>query len=271
MPSPFPGMDPYLEDSNIWPSCHHFLADEIAAQLNSRLDPKYYADVEVRTVAEDVMIATTRTIYPDAAVLEREKLETLPQTGSYAATAVAIPAAPIQRIVPVTSRVKLRAVRIYTIETEQLVTSIEILSPFNKRQGEGVEAYRHKRSLLLQSPVHVLEIDLLRGGVRPGSEVNEPSREVEYVLLVNRAIPGDFRLSEIWPVALNEPLPLLPIPLLDPDPDIALDLGTALRAIYARAGYDRRIDYRHPVPPPDLRPEMVAWLRQHLPEVAPAA
>jgi hypothetical protein len=266
MPSPFPGMDPYLEDSNIWPGFHHLLADEFVTQLNPMVGPKYYADVEVRTVVEEVSIAAARTIYPDAAVLEQTSFESRPQAGS-AIAAVAIPEAPVQRVVQVTGQTKLRTVQLYTTETNQLVTSIEILSPFNKRPGEGIEDYRRKRTLILRSPVHLVESDLLRGGERPGREVNEPPLEAEYILLVNRGGTGDHRLSEIWPVALDESLPLLPIPLLPPDPDVPLDLAAALKAIYARAGYDWRLDYHRPVPPPELRPEMTAWLQEHLNEL----
>ena len=222
MPSPFPGMDPYLEDKDIWPGFHHSLADEIKAQLNPVIGPKYYADVE----------------------------------------------ALVQRVVQLSGQAKLRSVRLYVTGTDQLVTTIEILSPINKRPGEGLEAYRRKRLLILQSPVHLLEIDLLRGGEHPGAEINQPPLETDYILLLNRGDTGDYRFSEIWPVALNEALPLLPVPLLSPDPDVTLDLGAAIRSVYARAGYDWRIDYHQPVPPPELRPEMAVWLRQHLPEVA---
>ena len=69
MPSPFPGMDPYFEANEIWKGFHHFLADEIAAQLNPLVGPRYFADVEIRTISEDVLIATTQTVYPDADVV----------------------------------------------------------------------------------------------------------------------------------------------------------------------------------------------------------
>jgi hypothetical protein len=203
--------------------------------------------------------------YPDAAVLERRKAEPAPQAKP---TTAATLEAPVQRIIQVSGRTKLRSVRLYVTGTDQLVTTIEILPPVNKRPGEGLEAYRRKRLLILQSPVHLLEIDLLRGGERPGSEINQPPLETDYILLLNRGDTGDYRLSEIWPVALNEALPLLPVPLLSPDPDVTLDLGAATQSVYARAGYDWRIDYHQSVPPPELRPEMTLWLREHLPEVA---
>jgi hypothetical protein len=147
-----------------------------------------------------------------------------------------------------------------------LVTSIELLSPYNKRFGEGLGEYRRKRLQILRSAVHLVEIDLLRGGTRPGREVDAPPLDADYILLVNRDRGGNVRVSEIWPVALNEPLPVLPIPLLAPDPDVPLELNDAIRSVYGRAGYDWRIDYRQPVPPPALRPAMATWLGQHLPE-----
>lgn len=159
----------------------------------------------------------------------------------------------------------MRAVQIYSTEFGDLVTSIELLSPFNKQPRLGLSRYQHKRRKLLQAPVHLIEIDLLRGGTRPGPEVQEPPLAAEYVLLVNRAAAGEVRTSEIWPVARNQTLPIIPVPLLAPDPDVPLDLRAALDHIYERARYGWRIDYHQPVPPPELRPEMVAWLKDYLP------
>jgi len=258
-------MDPYLEDGTIWPGFHHRLADEIADRLNAHIGPKYYADVNVRTLFEEVTIVLPHAIYPDVGVFERRGPEPVPGP---AVAAVTIPSAPVQRTVIVAEQVQLRAVQVYLTETGELVTSIEILSPYNKQPGEGLEEYRRKRRRLLLSLVHLVEIDLLRSGERPGREVNEPPLNADYVLLVNRRrSEGEVRISEIWPVTLGEPLPLLPIPLLAPDPDVPLDLNAAIQAVYARAGYDWRINYRRPVPLPELRPEAAAWLKQHLPHV----
>ena len=167
MSSPFPGMDPYLEAPEIWRGFHHLLADEIIAQLNEKLSPRYYADVEVRTVLEEVGVATTKTVYPDAAILETV------QATSSSATAVAIPAAPIQRLAMLPEEHKLRTVQVRETATDTLVTAIEILSPVNKR-GDGLHLYRAKRKSLLRTDVHVIELDVLRGGERPGWEVKEP-------------------------------------------------------------------------------------------------
>lgn len=263
MPSPFPGMDPYLEDSEIWRGFHHSLADEIKAQLNPFVGPKYFAEVEVRTIIEDVAVATTQTVIPDAAVLERQ-----PSLTGGRIAAVAIPAAPVQRTVVISDEIKLRSVQIRTTDNSQLVTSIEILSPFIKRSSKGISDYRQKRTEILHSPVHLIELDLLRGGERPGLEVGEPPLDCDYVLLVNRARLGQLRPSEIWPLALNETIPPIPVPLLPPDADVRFDLNAALKSVYTRAGYDWRLDYSRPVPPPDLRPEMKIWLAEALPNVA---
>jgi hypothetical protein len=33
MPSPFPGMDPYLEAHNVWPGFHQKFASELSTEL----------------------------------------------------------------------------------------------------------------------------------------------------------------------------------------------------------------------------------------------
>jgi hypothetical protein len=255
MASPFPGMDPYLEDNQHWPSFHHLLTDEIMAQLNTILSDKYYADVEVRTVLEEIGIAATHVIYPDAAVLEAA-----PQAGAPAAPAPVL-TAPIQRIAVPAEPMKYRAVRVYLAENKELVTAIEILSPVNKH-GQGLDRYRQKRERVLRTNVHLVEVDLLREGQRPGWELIDPPLDTDYICLVNRASYGDDRISEIWPAALNEPLPTLPVPLLPPDPDVPLNLNEAVKNVYTRAAYARRIDYRQPIPEPALRLPMRAWLAE---------
>lgn len=258
MASPFPGMDPYLEGQDIWRGFHHHLAEDIVSVLNAQLSTRYFADVEVHTTIEEIEISRAH-LYPDAIVVEVD-----PYVYTPSAAAVAIPDAPIQRTAALTAPTKLRAVRVYETESRQLVTTVEILSPVNKR-GQGLAKYHQKRHKILLSDVHLIEIDLLRGGQRPGWEVNEPPLDTDYVLLVNRA--GERRVSEIWPVGLNEALPTLPIPLLPPDPDVPLDMDSILKNIYSRAVYARRIDYTAPVPPPKLRRQMQAWLAQQLPNI----
>ena len=74
---------------------------------------------------------------------------------------------------------------------------------------------------------------------------------VELATTLNRAL-----------VALNEPLPVIPVPLLSPDPDLALDLNQAVQTAYDHGAYHWQIDYHQLVPPPKLRPAMAEWLRE---------
>src|SRR5439155_10971133 len=145
--------------------------------------------------------------------------------------------------------------------TERLVTVIEILSPTNKRPGqEAREEYLRKRRDLLRSYVHFLEIDLLRGGERP--PLARPVPPAPYYVLLSRA---DRRPTvEVWPIQINEPLPVPPVPLLEPDPDVPLALGAAVASVYERGAYARRLDYRALPPPPALSPEEAAWMEDLL-------
>lgn len=264
-------MDPYLEDPEIWSGFHHRLADELAAQLNPQVGPKYYADIHAQTVSEEILVGTKpHTILPDTGVYQKadSQIATLTRAAPRINGAtIRVIDAPLQRPIHIPTQTKLRSVRIYVTDSGQLVTSIELLSPYNKRPGKGLEKYRSKRRKILQSPVHLIEIDLLRGGTRPGPEVETPAISEEYLLLLNRDPPHLQRISEIWPVALNDKLPLLPVPLLPPDEDVVIDLRTALDASYERAGYEWRIDYSKPIPPPDLRPEMAGWLTKFRQEI----
>lgn len=266
MASPFPGMDPYLEASTLWSGFHHRLPNEIADRLNVQVEPKYYADVVVHTVFEEVSVTRTktRTVYPDVGILEPASSGPVAE---FAATQEVTSSAPLQRDATV-GQTKLRSVRVYVTETDELVTAIEVLSPYNKR-GADLTTYRNQRAAILSADVHLVEIDLLRGGHRPGYEVEDPEVDTaDYVLLVNRHRQDNpQRISDIWPISICQALPVLPIPLLDPDPDATLDLNAAISFIYERAGYSWRINYGEPVPPPALSAEMVSWVDRHLADV----
>jgi hypothetical protein len=256
----FPGMDPYMEERELWPDFHQNLAVECQGQLNTRLSAGYYAGLSLWTAAEELSISTAHTTYPDIGIFDKGK-DVAEATEVYAMTESRPRPAPIRRIYRPAIDIKQFAVHIYHTHSSELVTSIEILSPANKREP-GLSKYRIKRAGLTSSQVHLVEVDLLRGGERPGPEVNQPPIDTDYMLLVNRYAEGDARTSEIWPVAMCEPLPILLVPVLAPDPDIELDLNIAIRTAYVRGVYERRIDYTKTVPPPELRATMAVWLLQ---------
>jgi len=156
--------------------------------------------------------------------------------------------------------------RLYTVEvretdTLRLVTAIEILSPVNKRPShEAYHDYQRRRRALLRSTTHLIEIDLLRGGERP--RLARPVPRASYYVTLSRVNRRPY--VEVWPMQLWEKLPVLPVPLLEPDPDAALDLGAVVAAVYDRGAYARLIDYHRPPPPPALSDTEAIWLDEHL-------
>ena len=65
MSSPFPGMDPYIEDPEVWSDFHGGLADEMRAQLNSVLQPRYVARLTPRVTYDIIEVAERRNVRPD--------------------------------------------------------------------------------------------------------------------------------------------------------------------------------------------------------------
>lgn len=256
MPSPFPGMDPFIESRRIWSDFHLDLAAEIRAALNASIQPGYYATAVTYVTYDVIEVAQAqpRAVSPDVSVWRR-------QAGTHAPGTVAMIDPPaLQSIVPLEVPVRLARVEIREAGTDTLVTAIEILSPINKRPGRERQHYLRKRRELLRSEVHVMEIDLLRGGERSPLATAVPSAPY-YVTL---ARSGSRPYVDVWPMQLDTRLPVLPVPLSTPDPDVPLDLGTVVHHVYERGGYATRIDYRQSVPPPPLNPAQQAWLEQLL-------
>ena len=256
MPSPFSGMDPYLESPLHWRDVHHRLATEISRQLALRLPPRYVARLEIRFVASTPDEQTVSILYPDVDVtlvqLRERVIATYKPLAGIAADAQPMPL--ILHVAPSEERIKLVTVEIRDVAQRRLVTSIEILSPVNKRSGGGLVEYRAKREMVLLADAHLLEIDLLRQGTRPPRLIDLP--ESDYFVFLTRAERSD--LTETWPIGVRDPLPVAPVPLLPGDDDVPLDLGHALRTIYDEARYDLSIDYGQP-PIPPLAEDDAAW------------
>ncbi|MCL4265412.1 MAG: DUF4058 family protein [Anaerolineae bacterium] len=257
MPSPFPGMDPYLE-GYLWPDVHHRLATEIARQLGAQIRPRYVARLEI-TVVEDIYPEVEiGVMYPDVEVLLAQRPSTLHEPSLTFSTKTPDLIAPftLPLMGPVPHRIA--TVEVRDAANNQLVTSIEILSPVNKREP-GLTAYREKQRRLREAGIHVLEIDWLRRGIRPLQHPRLP--ESAYLITLIRAQAAQ---AELWPLHLSDTLPDVPVPLHPPDPDVRLELGPILQTIYDEAGYDLSIDYHQPPPPPELSAEEAAWLQSLL-------
>jgi hypothetical protein len=260
MPSPFPGMDPYLEDPLHWRDVHHSLAGQIRRQLVPRLSPRYVARLETRLVAFSPDEEEISILYPDIEVTQKQLRELAIATYEAATdVADAIPPPPLVLRALTPEQVELITVEIRDAAQGRLVTAIEILSPVNKRPGKGLEEYRAKRGTVLSANAHLLEIDLLRQGTRPPRLIGLP--QSDYFIFLTRAERRN--LTETWPVSVRDSLPVVPVPLLPGDEDVPLDMSHALRTIYDEARYDLGIDYGQP-PVPPLAEEDAGWAQELL-------
>src|SRR3712207_3921088 len=119
MPSPFPGMDPYLEGP-LWTTVLTQLTAEIARQLAPKLRPRYLALSTERFVIEmpEGVAVTTSDLYPDVSVFETGPL---PFRGQEAGIATA----PLRLATVMPSRVPHVTVEVRDVENRHLVTAIE--------------------------------------------------------------------------------------------------------------------------------------------------
>lgn len=252
MPSPFPGMDPYLENPDLWPDVHHGLISACQELLNRAIRPNYVARVELRVyvTSED---DPARHVVPDARIettRRRHRKPARPHANGVSALAIAEPL-----VVPlvVDEEIEEPRLEIKHVKTGTLVTVIEVMSPTNKIRGsEGRRSFMKKRRETLACDVHWVEIDLLRAGAP-----SQPTRaESDYRVLVSKA--EEIRRARYWPINLRQNLPVVGIPLRSPDADAPLDLGAVLNAAYERGAYDLSVDYRKPANPP-LRRDDAKW------------
>ncbi len=170
MPSPFPGMDPYLEASEIWVDFHSDLAAEIRTVLNRTMPRRYIAQVSPRVVDEVIEINQWRSARPDVGVYAPSE-----PSGVGSSVTVATAVAPVESVVAIEEPVRYYSVEIREVGTMRLVTAIEILSPANKRSGSDARReYLDKRRAILRSSTHLIEIDFLRGGERMPLETPVP-------------------------------------------------------------------------------------------------
>src|ERR1041385_6214924 len=231
MKSPFPGMDPYLEDPAFWRDFHstfigcwrEAIADVLPEPYEARLDET----VHFVQMPDEVV----KLLYPDVAVSRRRKRA--PRSSSrQSATAVLEPA-----VIPHLPLQEVRQSRIEILHRPErsLVAVLKMLSPANK-VGDGFADYCSKRQVILQRKAHLVELDLLIEGHR--LPLSEPLPKGDYYVLISRA---DHRPDcEVYPWTVRRPLPTIPIPLRSPDSDVLVDLQAVFRQI-GRASCRERV------------------------------
>ena len=255
MPSPFPGMNPYLEHPKTWKDFHETFIPQARTALMEKVRPKYIVTIEEHLFIQDWTDEQRFIGSADVAVGRGEG-----RPGEIAASATLIAPSRGRIIVPEAEQSSFLEVR--NRDDEQIVTVIELLSPSNKR-GRDRDRYLQKRAEILQGVVHFVEIDLLRGGARLPVENLKPC---DYYAVVSRV--EERPEVGIWHIGLREQLPVIPIPLRTPDPDARLDLQEVLQRAFDSAGYADYIYRRDPDPP--LSPEDAEWAKAFVPTRAGA-
>ncbi|MBR8838372.1 MAG: DUF4058 family protein [Stigonema ocellatum SAG 48.90 = DSM 106950] len=248
MHSPFPGMDPYLEYPAFWSSFHTRMMVAIAEAIEPQLSPLYYVDVESRTYQSDEGNNELLIGIPDAIVFSRQSNPPSEEVPSVEESVVATQPRPETVAVPMPIEVKERYLEVREMGTDDVIAVIELLSPKNKRSGEGRTAYEKKRRLILGSETHLVELDLLRGA-KPMAILGVRSLCV-YRILISRSQHRP--RADLYGITLQQPLPSFPIPLKPNDPEPIVPLQELFDHVYERGRYGSRIDYHQSVPLPKL-------------------
>ena len=260
MPSPFPGMDPYLEQPAFWASFHSRLIVAIADALAPQLRPHYYVEVEVRTYTdtpdgEELLIGI-----PDAVVLSRFDEPGASVERPTEESRVAVQPRPQQVVLPMPAEIKERYLTVREVGSNAVVTVLEVLSPKNKRQGKGRNAYEEKRHTVLSSSSHLVELDLLRA--EEPLPMQGAEQLADYRILVSRAERRP--QADLYAFTVRDPLPNFPLPLKDRDEVVWVDLAAIFAGVYERASYDLRVDYAQEPPPPTFSKVDQAWMAELL-------
>jgi len=235
MKSPFPGMDPYLENPVIWVDFHNkfmtYLCEVIAAKLPDRYDARL--EEQIRVI--DAPPVESGAYRPDLSV--NRLSEWSPELE---ASADAVAAMDPTAVLPLGEEL-LEEVREVRIDIRrwpgsEFITTIELLSPWNK-SGEGYSDFMRKRRAVLMTPVNWVEIDLLVGGERV--PLGAPRPKGEYCVLISRATARPN--AEIYSWRLRNTLPKIPIPLRQPDFSIPISLADVFAMTHERGRMDKAL------------------------------
>lgn len=258
-------MNPYFEDPDFWPGVHHWLINEITRSLNRQLSDKYVVAVEVR-MYETTRESSTLIAIPDDVVVQNHPRTNRPKSNTPSEVAVADPpvlAQPIAVNVPISETIKQGYLEVKSIGTGEVITAIEILSPVNKKAGKGREQYEDKREAILDSSIHLVEIDLLRKGRRMA--IAPDNIKSDYRILVSRS--NRRPLADLYAFNDREVIPAFPLPLRPEDREPVLVLKTVIDEIYDQGYSDRMLDYSQD-PVPALSETDAVWAEQLLRDAA---
>ena len=255
-------MDPYLEDAAFWEGFHDVLITECMYQVEKGLPDGYISNVKERAEVISVDDPAAKVYVPDIGVAREVPRPRPTVGGGGGGIAVEVEAEPIT--IPSIDAIEVREayIEIQRVPGYELVTVIELMSPWTKH-GAGVGIHRGKRAALVRDGIHFVELDLLRGGTR--TKLARPLPSADYYACVFR---GDRKPDvDVFAWRVRDKLPVIRIPLRAPDKDVPLNLGEAERTAYERGRYDRKLRYARPLDPP-LEGEDAGWAESLLRERA---
>ena len=250
-------MDPYLE--RFWNDVHGKLVTYVADRLNEELPARFRASLQDRVIIASVDDPSYAVRYPDVAVVEAP-------FGSSAAPAARSQGTAVRGFHVV--RYRMEPLTQYSIEIidsqsrEKVVTAIEMLSPENKRPGDGMRKFEEKQEDYRRANISRINIDLLREGHRffefPAQLLKPEQVKPYYVTIYRANKPGE---CEFYAIDLRDPLPVIGIPLRAEDRDVHLDLQPLIEHVYRTGRFP--IDYDEPCDPP-LKGDDATWTRELL-------
>jgi hypothetical protein len=251
MTSPFPGVDPYLESQAYWPDFHARLITYWAEALSDILPDHYEARIDERLSLVELPAERVKRIEPDLAITSRGS-----SPGVLAAPAGVGIIEPVTIPLLIEEETRETFIEIRRRPERTLVAVLELLSPANKEEP-GRRSYLDKRNALLRQPVHLVELDLLLGGRRLPLSADYPAGNYFALILHADRRPD----CDVYAWTIEQRLPIIPIPLQDPDPDVWIDLAAVFALTFQRGRYERSIDYTA-TPALSLSPAEREWVRQ---------
>ena len=254
MPSPFPGMDPWLEAPGVFPDLHSALVIYMREALNAAMPDGYVA-----TSSHLVWVDPELRREPDVAAfgpIDRPAAGAEGLEGEFTAGGMLAVAS-----APVAEPTEEPYLEIYSDQGDRLVTAVEVLSLSNKRAGDGGRtSYQQKQGEFRLGGVNLVEIDLLRAGPHttavPLRELRVAGGRFEYHASVT--VAGSPTRYFARPIKLEERLPTIRVPLDPGVPLVPLDLQPLLDRAYDTGRYPRLVRYHAPCDPP-LTAEQEAW------------
>jgi hypothetical protein len=247
----FPGVDPFIEDQAFWRDFHEsfiiYARDAVAEHLPDSYDVRIDERINLMGTAE----TPEGSFLPDLTVSWKRPVPGWSGRTEEGGVAVA---EPVIVPVPLLDQERVSYLEIVHRPRQQLVTTMELLSPSNKEEP-GRRDYISKRNAILREPVHLVELDFLLGGRRLPMRSPLPPGDAYAIVSRCETRPD----AEVYAWSLRDPLPAIRIPLRAPDPDLVLDLAAVYEETFRRGRYERNLRYGESLQAP-LPPAATEWI-----------